>query len=258
MDSFPGPLGQVTINLIMNAAIHAFVGRTHGMISVLGRQIDEQTVELVFSDDGIGIPADILHRIFEPFFTTRMGLGGSGLGLTIVHQMVTQVLRGRVSVESKPGEGAALLCCWRKVFHTLAALQCRRLDQACLHECNVSMDDVTFMGIALEQAQAAWLAVKSQLVPWWCEMAKSSAGDEMHRLVIMTQARMLKFWLCARRGKPVPTTDWKIANCLSPWSLVPCAVVPFCMPGSNAWCSVHPTPKQAPQDLCWICFQIKS
>lgn len=106
MDSFPGPLGQVTINLIMNAAIHAFVGRTHGMISVLGRQIDEQTVELVFSDDGIGIPADILHRIFEPFFTTRMGLGGSGLGLTIVHQMVTQVLRGRVSVESKPGEGS--------------------------------------------------------------------------------------------------------------------------------------------------------
>lgn len=105
MDSFPGPLGQVTINLIMNAAIHAFVGRTQGLISIHGRQIDAETIELLFADDGIGIPGDILHRIFEPFFTTRMGLGGSGLGLAIVHQMVTQVLGGRVSVESKPGEG---------------------------------------------------------------------------------------------------------------------------------------------------------
>lgn len=106
LDSFPGPLGQVTINLVMNAAIHAFVGREAGVISVRARQTEGDTVEMVFEDDGIGIAEDVLHRIFEPFFTTRMGQGGSGLGLTIVHQMVTQVLRGRVSVESTPGVGS--------------------------------------------------------------------------------------------------------------------------------------------------------
>lgn len=106
LDSFPGALGQVTINIVMNAAIHAFAGRTEGRISVHGRQIDNESVELVFADDGVGMPADVMSRIFDPFFTTRLGTGGSGLGLAIVHQMVTQVLQGRVSVESQVGEGS--------------------------------------------------------------------------------------------------------------------------------------------------------
>jgi len=106
MNSFPGSLGQVVINLVMNAALHAFDGRTQGQITVTGRQLDEETVQLVFADDGVGMSADILGRIFDPFFTTRMGQGGSGLGLAIVHQMVTQVLLGKVRVESSPNEGS--------------------------------------------------------------------------------------------------------------------------------------------------------
>lgn len=109
LDSFPGALGQVTINIVMNAAIHAFVGRTAGCIKVSAIQIDEDFVELVFADDGVGMAPDIMGRIFDPFFTTRLGTGGSGLGLAIVHQMVTQVLHGRVTVESGVDEGSRFI-----------------------------------------------------------------------------------------------------------------------------------------------------
>ena len=66
-------------------------------------------IELAFSDDGVGIPADLKNKIFEPFFTTQFGQGGSGLGLYLVYNMVTASLRGRISVESEPGKGTTFL-----------------------------------------------------------------------------------------------------------------------------------------------------
>jgi len=62
-------------------------------------------VLLRFSDDGVGIPAHNMGKIFDPFFTTKLGQGGSGLGLNIVHNIVTGMLGGRISVESQPGSG---------------------------------------------------------------------------------------------------------------------------------------------------------
>jgi signal transduction histidine kinase len=105
LDSFPGPLGQVVINLVMNAAHHAFEGRVHGRIRLVGRRIDDAHLELQCVDDGVGIAPELLGRIFDPFFTTKLGRGGSGLGLSIVYQLVTQVLAGQVTVKSTLGEG---------------------------------------------------------------------------------------------------------------------------------------------------------
>ena len=53
----------------------------------------------------LGIDASNLQRIFDPFFTTKMGVGGSGLGLHIVHNIVTDILGGRINVSSEPGKG---------------------------------------------------------------------------------------------------------------------------------------------------------
>ena len=61
---------------------------------------------LWFGDDGTGIAASHLARVFEPFFTTRPGHGGSGLGISISHHIVTAVLGGRIAVSSPPGSGA--------------------------------------------------------------------------------------------------------------------------------------------------------
>ena len=60
-------------------------------------------------DDGRGIDPAHLKRIFDPFFTTRLGQGGSGLGLHIVHNIVTGALGGQIEVRSEPGEGAVFV-----------------------------------------------------------------------------------------------------------------------------------------------------
>ena len=107
LDSYPGPLGQVIVNLLENARIHGFDGRNHGIVYVRTKQLDADYLLLTVEDDGIGIPAPHLPRIFDPFFTTRMSLGGSGLGLNIVYNIVTGLLGGSISVTSQPGQGAA-------------------------------------------------------------------------------------------------------------------------------------------------------
>lgn len=106
-DSYPGPLGQVLNNLINNALLHGFEGKTQGSVVIAARLADgmDGWVELTVKDDGIGIPAANLNRIFDPFFTTKLGEGGSGLGLNITHNIVSGVLGGRVRVQSAMGVG---------------------------------------------------------------------------------------------------------------------------------------------------------
>ncbi|GAA5183054.1 hypothetical protein GCM10025771_33770 [Niveibacterium umoris] len=105
MDSYPGPLGQVLINLIQNALLHAFADPDGGVIRLEASTAEDQTVTLTVSDNGNGIAPDALGRIFDPFFTTRLGQGGSGLGLSIVHRIVTRLLCGTIRVDSTPAAG---------------------------------------------------------------------------------------------------------------------------------------------------------
>ena len=104
LDSYPGPLGQVLINFVNNALLHAFDG-PGGTMRICAALAGTETVRLEFSDDGRGIPAEHLARIFDPFFTTRMGQGGTGLGLNIVYNIVTGLLGGTIRVDSAAGEG---------------------------------------------------------------------------------------------------------------------------------------------------------
>ena len=104
MDSYPGALGQVVINLIDNALLHGLGDRDHGRID-LHITISATRITLNITDDGCGIPAEHLGKIFDPFFTTKMGQGGSGLGLHIVHNLVSQILGGTVQVTSTLNQG---------------------------------------------------------------------------------------------------------------------------------------------------------
>ncbi len=107
MDSFPGPYGQVIINFINNALLHAFADRTGGHMVLAATVKVPGRVLISFSDDGNGIDPENLARIFDPFFTTKMGQGGSGLGLNITYNIVTSLLGGTVRVESTVGKGTA-------------------------------------------------------------------------------------------------------------------------------------------------------
>lgn len=106
-DSYPGPLGQVIGNLIDNAIKHGFEGHSDGTIVITGAPLDAERVVLTVTDNGCGIPGENLARIFDPFFTTRLGQGGSGLGLNIVHNIVTSVLCGSLDVSSTLGQGTS-------------------------------------------------------------------------------------------------------------------------------------------------------
>ncbi len=107
---FPGEINQVILNLVVNAA-HAIAGRIEahgganpGLIRV-GTRNHGTEVEIWVSDDGTGIPEAIQHRIFEPFFTTKAVGKGSGQGLAIVHGVITEKHKGRITLESTLGQG---------------------------------------------------------------------------------------------------------------------------------------------------------
>jgi signal transduction histidine kinase len=107
-DSYPGSLSQVLSNLIGNALLHGFDGRDCGAINIRARRSGEGSVTLDFRDDGVGMTSGTLHKIFDPFFTTKLGQGGSGLGMNIVYNIVTGVLRGTIRVEAEPGQGTCV------------------------------------------------------------------------------------------------------------------------------------------------------
>lgn len=108
IDSFPGAFSQIITNLVMNSLIHGFEGRETGNIVVTVTE-EENQLFLDYSDNGNGIEQEVITKIFDPFFTTKRGKGGSGLGLHIVFNQVTQILGGTIHCESIPGEGTRFI-----------------------------------------------------------------------------------------------------------------------------------------------------
>ena len=104
MDSLPGPLGQIVINLVNNAYLHAFEGRSDGVLTITATQDGDQVL-LGFADNGVGMSAEHLDKLFVPFFSTKIGKGGTGLGMAIVQNLVAKTLGGRITVASAPGQG---------------------------------------------------------------------------------------------------------------------------------------------------------
>jgi two-component system NtrC family sensor kinase len=109
MNSYPGALGQVLTNLLMNALLHGFEGLEQGRVHVRCARLNDAEIELSVQDDGRGMDESVRRRIFDPFFTTKLGTGGSGLGMHIVHSIVTNVLGGQIEVRSAPGRGTQML-----------------------------------------------------------------------------------------------------------------------------------------------------
>ncbi|TXH90989.1 MAG: PAS domain-containing protein [Rhodoferax sp.] len=116
MDSFPGALGQVLINLVNNAFLHAFDGLDRGTVGIVLRALPDQWIELQVEDDGVGMSPQVQARLLQPFFSTKIGQGGTGLGINIVDDLVRNALGGSLSVESREGHGS----CFRMVLPRVA------------------------------------------------------------------------------------------------------------------------------------------
>lgn len=108
LDSYPGAYGQVLTNLFLNAVTHGFPDGRQGTITITAAERNAEEVDIIFSDDGAGMSPDVQRQAFDPFFTTRRNRGGTGLGLHIVYNLVTQQLDGRLTLDSRPGRGTSM------------------------------------------------------------------------------------------------------------------------------------------------------
>jgi signal transduction histidine kinase len=106
INSYAGALSQIVTNLVMNSLIHAFEDGQEGTI-IFDIEMQGSNIIFTYSDNGKGISKDIIGKIFDPFFTTKRGQGGTGLGLNIVYNIVTQTLGGAIECKSKVGLGTA-------------------------------------------------------------------------------------------------------------------------------------------------------
>lgn len=100
ISSYPGALAQVITNLVVNSLVHAYPDGRAGMITLSLRRQRGEMLEFIYQDDGVGIPEAHRARVFDPFFTTRRSEGGTGLGLHIVYNIVTQTLMGTIRLET--------------------------------------------------------------------------------------------------------------------------------------------------------------
>ncbi len=102
--SYPGVLSQIITNLVINSFEHGFISVEKGKININIIR-GKNTITLLYRDNGVGITEGMTAKIFDPFYTTARGRGGTGLGMSIVFNLVTQTLKGTISCKSDPGKG---------------------------------------------------------------------------------------------------------------------------------------------------------
>jgi PAS domain S-box-containing protein len=104
INSYPGAFAQIMTNLIMNSLIHGFEHIEDGHISI-DVSADENQIQMLYRDDGKGMDQDTVQKIFDPFFTTKRSHGGTGLGMHLVYNLVTQTMGGIIECYSAKEKG---------------------------------------------------------------------------------------------------------------------------------------------------------
>ena len=105
IESFPGAWSQIVSNLINNSIVHGFdANPPDPQIHIAVSEAANETV-LVYRDNGKGMTEAVARKVFDPFFTTNRQGGGSGLGMHIVYNLVSQQLHGRIQLQTTPGLG---------------------------------------------------------------------------------------------------------------------------------------------------------
>jgi len=104
INTYPGAISQIITNLIINSIKHAFNEKEEGTI-IIYATMEDHLVKLVYEDNGKGIEKETLPKIFDPFFTTNREGGGTGLGLNILYNIISNTLLGTIKCNSIKGDG---------------------------------------------------------------------------------------------------------------------------------------------------------
>ncbi|TMO56157.1 sensor histidine kinase [Pseudoalteromonas phenolica] len=108
ISSKTGPLQQIFEQLISNSLIHGFESENDNQIKI-GAESSGNNLEITYIDNGCGVPTSIKKRIFDPFVTTKRGEGGSGLGMHLVYNLVTQALDGSIALDEDYSDGTRFI-----------------------------------------------------------------------------------------------------------------------------------------------------
>jgi signal transduction histidine kinase len=118
----PGALSQALTNLMVNATLHAFDGRNDRRLR-LEVSDSMEAVDIIVTDNGVGMSEEAAVKAFTPFFTTKRGSGGSGLGLFSSRRAIETVLGGSLTMRTQPGKGTEFL------IHLPKAVPSRQPDE---------------------------------------------------------------------------------------------------------------------------------
>ncbi len=107
--SYPGSYAQIFNNFIQNSIKHGFEHKVEGAKIEVSLSIKDKMLTIMYKDNGSGIDESIKDKAFDPFITTKRNEGGTGLGLNIVYNIVSQKLKGSIVLESTPNEGVRFI-----------------------------------------------------------------------------------------------------------------------------------------------------
>ena len=105
LKSYPGVYAQILTNFIQNSLLHGFNDQTSDPTITIDYHIESDNLVLTYTDNGQGMDDNMRTIAFEPFTTTKRNTGGSGLGLNIIYNLVTQKLNGTITLKSEPAKG---------------------------------------------------------------------------------------------------------------------------------------------------------
>jgi signal transduction histidine kinase len=105
----PQDLGRVFLNVVSNSLYALYnkkrkLGESFEPMLTVRTINHEDNIEIIFRDNGTGIPPEMMDKIFNPFFTTKPAGEGTGLGLSICYDIVRNIHKGEIQVDSKEGE----------------------------------------------------------------------------------------------------------------------------------------------------------
>ncbi len=114
VNCFPGQLNQVFMNILANAIdaldeAHQKKQQQTSQIYITTKTLNSDWIEIAIKDNGPGIPPEIQAKIFEPFFTTKPVGKGTGMGMSISNQIITEKHNGKLLCNSSPGQGTEFL-----------------------------------------------------------------------------------------------------------------------------------------------------
>lgn len=108
LNTYPNFIFQILTNFINNSLLHGFEKDEKGNINIIISDLDNE-IELIYKDNGKGIPKELKENIFQQYFTTKKGKGGTGLGLYIIKRIVTEKLNGEIQINQKKTKGVEFL-----------------------------------------------------------------------------------------------------------------------------------------------------